>query len=40
MIVQSIKMVGGSLNNFFEYKQDKEYKYKILVYPNITYMKT
>ncbi len=39
MIVQSIKMVGGSLNNFFEYKQDKEYKYKILVYPNITYMK-
>jgi len=27
------------VNNFFEYQDDKEYKYKILVYPNITYMK-
>jgi len=27
------------MNNFFEHKQDKAYKYKILVYPNITYMK-
>ena len=27
------------MNNFFEYSQDKAYKYKILVYPNITYMK-
>ncbi len=27
------------MNNFFEYNQDKEYKYKILVYPNITFMK-
>ena len=27
------------MNNFFEYQDDKEYKYKILVYPNITYMK-
>tara|TARA_A100001011_G_scaffold212408_1_gene220625 strand:- start:1000 stop:2325 length:1326 start_codon:yes stop_codon:yes gene_type:complete len=27
------------MDKFFEYKQDKEYKYKILVYPNITYMK-
>jgi len=27
------------VNNFFEYNQDKEYKYKILVYPNITFMK-
>jgi len=27
------------MNTFFEYQDDKEYKYKILVYPNITFMK-
>jgi len=27
------------MNNFFEHNQDKEYKYKILVYPNETYQK-
>ena len=27
------------MNNFFQYQDDKEYKYKILVYPNITFMK-